>query len=77
MADLGTFDPSGQPVSWTPSVEGYYYVTCAGLEATDFPIAVNTVHFVLPESVFGALAAIGAGIAAFATVKIYQGRTKR
>jgi hypothetical protein len=48
------------------ATNGYYYVLVNGAPA--YPIAVAS-FFVVPESIFGGIAALGAGIAAFGLVK--------
>jgi hypothetical protein len=64
-----TNDKSGT-ISFTASAKGVYYIDVTGVSVR-FPVAVGTV-LVVPESAFGALAAVGAGLAAFGSVAIIK-----
>jgi hypothetical protein len=67
-----------QPLVWTPTQNGYYYIVCKGAVSYSYPIAVASV-FILPESVLGTLMATVAGFAAFGTIgaiKLKRGKTK-
>ncbi len=57
-------------ISFTASAKGVYYIDVTGVSVR-FPVAVGTV-LVVPESAFGALAAVGAGLAAFGSVAIIK-----
>jgi hypothetical protein len=62
--------PSAQtPVTWVPAANGNYAVELNGKFIV--PIEVASV-FVFPEYAIGALAAVGAGLAAFGTVRIVR-----
>jgi hypothetical protein len=65
---------AGSINSFTPASAGYYIVLVNGQPA--FTIAVATL-FVLPESVFGTLAAVGAAFAAFGTVAIVKKKQQK
>jgi hypothetical protein len=58
---------SSQPITIGPLPQGYYTVFANG--QPQFDIATAT-FFVVPESIFGGLAALGAGFAAFGLVKM-------
>jgi hypothetical protein len=62
-------------IFFVPTQAGTYYVHLLGSAggATTYEITTASV-FVAPESVFGALSAIGAGVAAFGTVAIIKKR---
>jgi hypothetical protein len=68
IAILGTTVSVGaQPLTWTPSTPGTYYVMVQGATNQVYPIAVSSL-FVVPESLLGTLMAITAGFAAFGTI---------
>jgi hypothetical protein len=60
--------PSGSIIPCGPFGAGYYFVVSDGAPKS-FSIAVGS-FFVVPESVFGTLAALGAGFAAFGVLAI-------
>ena len=62
-------DFSAQPITWVPTVSGNYAVELNGKYI--LPIQVASI-FVFPEYAIGALAAVGAGVAAFGTVRIVK-----
>lgn len=66
---------SGTP-SFTASMVGNYYIVFDGWPSYHLftTVVAGISVFVVPESVFGTLAAVGAGFAAFATVNIYRKR---
>ncbi len=90
--DITIYNPSGVLIASYPNVApsasgtihftvdtpGSYYVQADGFPsyhaATTFVAGASVL--VLPESVLGTLAAVGAGVAAFGTVKLYQKRKK-
>ena len=59
--------PNVQPIVFVPEEQGYYFVYVNGQPV--FTIASAT-FFVVPEAAIGALAALGAGLAAFGIVKL-------
>lgn len=63
----GPFTMAQQPKIWVPTEPGNYMIILNGQFASR-PIAVATV-FVAPESIFGALTAIGACFAGFVVFK--------
>jgi hypothetical protein len=77
LSTSGPYTPaqSGTP-SFVASLPGNYYIVLDGYPSyhlvTTFVAGVSL--FVLPESVFGTLAAVGAGFAAVGTVKLYRKR---
>ncbi|XES78349.1 MAG: hypothetical protein ACBZ72_05600 [Candidatus Bathyarchaeia archaeon] len=86
VADITILDSDGNVVagpwmaqsagsinSFVPPTSGYYFVNVNGQPV--FTIAVATL-FVLPESVFGTLAAVGAAFAAFGTIAIVKKKQK-
>jgi hypothetical protein len=81
-AMVTSFGPLAESSSGVPTfvanVTGSWYVQLDGYptyHAQTYFVAGASV-FVLPESVFGAIAAIGAGVAAIGTVSIYRKRKK-
>ncbi len=79
LGSWGPFTPSQSGIpSFVASLPGNYYIVLDGYPSyhlfTTFVAGISV--FVLPESVFGTLAAIGAGFAAFGTVKVYRKRKK-
>jgi hypothetical protein len=62
-------------IYFVPDQPGYYYIHLMGAYGGDTTYQISTAQvLVAPESVFGALSAIGAGVAAFGTVAIVKKR---
>ncbi len=90
--EIQAFDPDGNTIvdvshltaSQSGSIDfsitavGVYYVQVVGAynKVLHSASIASATIFVLPESIFGTLAAIGAGFAAFGTVKVYRKRQK-
>jgi hypothetical protein len=68
----GPFTLNEQPKIWVPTEPGTYQIVLNGKFLTR-PVAVATV-LVAPESVFGALSAVGAGVAAFGAFAVIKKR---
>lgn len=68
------FEVENAPIMFTPDQQGTYYVVVYGASDSilQIPIKALATVNVVPESAFGALAAVGAGLAAFGSVAIIK-----
>jgi hypothetical protein len=69
--------PADAPLSFVPPLPGKYEVRVNGQPAATFKVAALFLSlnlFAVPESVLGTIAALGAGFAAFAFMKVKKGR---
>ena len=80
LQSWGPLDPtkSGTP-SFTTSMVGNYYIFLDGYPSYHMfsTIVASVSVFVVPESVFGTLAAVGAGVAAFGTFGLIKVKRKK